>query len=137
MVDNIYLKKIRDVDCLSKRCAMIEDLVVHSFGKDKIAMSPAMWDIQTELRIFMFQRVYLTSEAKTEEIKARRLIADLFTYFMENPAEIEQAWGANYQADQHMQHVIDYIAGMTDNYAIRTYERVFVPKNWTIFGRTS
>lgn len=113
--------------------AMITDLVMHSHGKEKISMSPEMWDIQTELRIFMFQRVYLGSEAKKEEGKARKLITDLFHHFMENPEEVRQVWGDRYRAEDHPQHVVDYIAGMTDRYAIRKYEELFVPRGWSIY----
>ncbi len=113
--------------------AMIRDLVIHSHGKEKIAMSPEMWDIQTELRIFMFQRVYLGSEAKREELKARKLITDLFQYFMENPDEVRETAGERYRGEDHLQHVVDYIAGMTDRFAIRKYEDLFIPRPWTIY----
>lgn len=117
--------------------AMIQDLVVSSWNQDSIQMSPAMWDTQTELRIFMFQKVYLGSEAKAEESKARRLVTDLFTHFMEHPARMQEVWGDKYDAAQHTQHVVDYVAGMTDRYAIRVYEDIFIPKPWTIFGKTN
>lgn len=115
--------------------AMIHDLVVSSFNQDKIQMSPEMWDIQTELRIFMFQKVYLNSQAKSEESKARRLVTDLFNHFMEQPAKMQQIWGEAYNPEQHTQHVVDYVAGMTDRYAIRVYEEIFIPRPWTIFGK--
>lgn len=112
--------------------AMITDLVMHSHGRDAIAMSPEMWEIQTELRIFMFQRVYLGSEAKQEEGKARRLVTDLFHHFMEHADEVRAAAGTRYRAEDHRQHVVDYLAGMTDRFAIRKYEELFVPRPWTI-----
>lgn len=115
--------------------AMIQDLVVSSWNQETIRMSPGMWDIQTELRIFMFQKVYLGSEAKQEEGKARRLVTDLFLHFMENPAKMQEVWGDRYDAANHTQHVVDYVAGMTDRYAIRVYEDIFIPKPWTIFGK--
>lgn len=117
--------------------AMIQDLVVSSYDRDTIRMSPGMWDIQTELRIFMFQKVYLGSEAKTEEGKARRLVTDLFHHFLENPTKMHEVWGDAYEPSNHIQHVVDYVAGMTDRYAIRVYEDIFIPKPWTIFGKSN
>ncbi|MEB3186581.1 MAG: deoxyguanosinetriphosphate triphosphohydrolase [bacterium] len=117
--------------------AMIKDLILYSRDQDKIKMSPEMWDIQTELRIFMFQRVYLGSEAKSEEHKARRLVADLFHHFMEQPAKMREIWGERYDEANHTQHVVDYVAGMTDRYAIKVFEEIFVPRPWTIFGKTA
>jgi dGTPase len=114
--------------------AMIQDLILSSFNQEQIQMSPEMWDLQTELRIFMFQKVYLGSEAKKEELKARRLVTDLFHHFMEAPDKMREVWGDRYDPAQHTQHVVDYVAGMTDRFAIRTFEQIFVPQGWTIFG---
>lgn len=117
--------------------AMIEDLIVSSWGQDQIQMSPKMWDIQTELRIFMFQKVYLSSRAKAEEGKARRLMTQLFEHFMADTQRMNEIWGKSYDPSHHTQHVVDYLAGMTDRYAIRVYEELFIPQPWTIFGKPS
>jgi dGTPase len=78
----------------------------------------------------MFDRVYLRSGAADEQRKAVELVRALFRYYLEHadamPAEYRRAPGD--LPDQ----VADYIAGMTDRYALRTYEQLFLPQGWLL-----
>jgi dGTPase len=82
------------------------------------------------LRAFMFDRVYLRAEAAAEQEKAVQVIRALVEYHLEHPDEIpdEYASGPGDVADR----VIDYVAGMTDRYALTTFERLFLPQGWML-----
>ena len=82
------------------------------------------------LRSFLFEGVYLRPEARAEQEKAVSLVRALFSYYLEHP----EAVPAEYRAvpgDMATQ-VADYIAGMTDRFALRTYEQLFLPQGWLL-----
>ncbi len=80
------------------------------------------------LRNFLFSRVYNNSDAKGEDPKAVIVINKLFQHFMENPTEIPPEF---LEIEKVLPvAVCDYIAGMTDRYAIKVFEKIFVPKAW-------
>ena len=85
-----------------------------------------------ELRAFMFQDLYTNPVAKSEEIKAERLISMLFEEFMEHEEWLPEEYRLFIERGEPKETVIcDYIAGMTDNYAIDTAKRLFIPKSWS------
>ena len=109
---------------------LICDLVANSLDKNTISMSPAVFDAMMKLRQFMFDEVYVDSSAKTEEKKAERMLFMLYDYYGKQPdllppecRDLIGDWGVE-------QAVTDYIAGMTDRFAIATFESIFVPGTW-------
>lgn len=112
---------------------MVLDTIQFSWGKSQVRMSPEMWLRLLDLRKFMFSRVYLGSVAKREEKKAQRLLTDLYHYFVENPSELAIHYQHCDSCPSSMtQHAVDYIAGMTDQYALMKYREIFFPKPWTL-----
>ncbi len=109
---------------------MILDVVHESAGRDTIAMSAPVREQFETLRDFMFEHVYKNPVAKGEESKAKHVVEELFRYYMEHVDELPQDFQANIEPDGRDRVVSDYIACMTDNYAVRDYERLFVPKSW-------
>ena len=113
---------------------LIHDMIKSSMDQPYIAMSPYVEYAMKGLREWMFERVYLNETAKSEEKKARELVRDLFEYYMKHiellPAEaicmMEQ------RQDSRERAVCDYIAGMSDSYAIAQFEELFVPKSWKV-----
>jgi dGTPase len=78
----------------------------------------------------MFAEVYLRVGAREEHEKAVKLIRDLFDHFLEHPDQMPPEY---HQAPgDPPTRVADYIAGMTDRYALRTYERLFLPQGWLL-----
>ena len=78
----------------------------------------------------MFSEVYLRESARGDHERATKLIRDLFAYFLEHPDEMPPEYhGAPGDLPTH---VADFISGMTDRYAIRTYERLFLPRGWLL-----
>lgn len=110
---------------------MVTDLIATSEHADSISMSPRVWEAMMELREFLFENVYLSSKAKAEEPKARRVVRMLFMHFVEHPDELPEEHRPD-SPTELVQRVVDYVAGMTDRYAIREFERLFVPRKWML-----
>ncbi len=110
---------------------MILDILEQSFTKPKVSMSDDVTEQFGILREFMFQSVYLNPKAKGEENKGKLLVEQLFAYYLDHVEELPNEFLMNLEADGKKRIVADYIACMTDNYAITDYERLFVPREWS------
>ena len=106
---------------------MVKDLILNSQNQNKIIMSPDCYSAMNELREWMFDNVYIDSPAKKEEYKAKKIVTELFNYYIENFDNIE--WMMKNRSDPATRIVTDYIAGMTDRYAIQQYMEKFVPSS--------
>lgn len=107
---------------------MVRDLINSSWQQNEIKRSAEVKAATEKLRSFLFENVYIGSEGKSEEGKAKRLLKLLYEFFMDN---------INYIPDEylefeknHKQAVVDYIAGMTDRYAINLGRKFFIPTPW-------
>lgn len=111
---------------------LIHDIINNSYGKNEIIMSPDMETAMQGLRTWMFQHVYKNEIPKAEEGKAQNMIAMLFEYYMEHPDKLPQEYRFLMEKGEASQEraVCDYIAGMSDSYAIVRFEQLFVPKAW-------
>lgn len=110
---------------------LVRNLVDNSAGKDEIVMSPEVEAAMLGLRSWMFKNVYLSPDAKAEEPKAKALIEALFFYYLEHIEEVPSEY-RKYSNGSDVQAVIDFVAGMTDRYALKQYQELFVPKSWRI-----
>ena len=109
---------------------MILDVVEQSAGKPIVKMSERMYEQFDALRDFMFDNVYKNPKAKSEEEKAKRVINELFEYYLAHINLLTGEYAKYLEIDGKERAVADYIAGMTDNYAVAEYMRIFVPKSW-------
>jgi dGTPase len=109
---------------------MIFDLVNESKAKNIIMMSKTIRYATDQLREFMFEKVYIGSRAKGEEDKAKYIITSLFDYFKRNYHELPEEFVHNLDDDGIDRIVCDYIAGMTDIYAINMFSKLFIPSPW-------
>ena len=109
---------------------MILDVVAQSAGKPIVRMSERMYTQFDALRDFMFDNVYKNPKAKSEEEKAKRVINELFEYYLAHINLLTGEYAKYLETDGKERAVADYIAGMTDNYAVSEYMRIFVPKSW-------
>jgi dGTPase len=109
---------------------MITDIVKSSTGLPIIRMSPAVEGLTDKLRQFMFTHVYLGSMAKEEEGKAENMIRMLYGYFLNDPSKMGPEAQRRAREDGLEQAVTDYIAGMTDRYAVKLFREIYVPKGW-------
>ncbi|MEI7475287.1 MAG: deoxyguanosinetriphosphate triphosphohydrolase [bacterium] len=108
--------------------SMVTDMVINSMNQNEIKMSKPFHEALIELRSWMFKNVYVGSMAKNEEHKAKKIITELYYYFIEHYDEI--FYKTKSISDTKERVVADYIAGMTDRFAIQTYVEKFVPTSW-------
>ena len=110
----------------------IHDIVTNSTDKDDIAMSDKVAKAMKSLRAFMFERVYTNPEAKSEEGKAEMLMETLYEYYMNHiDALPKDLLVLMEKGGEHKERIVcDYLASMTDRFAIATYEEIYIPKSW-------
>lgn len=107
---------------------MVRDLINSSQEEEEIKQSAAVKSATDELRLFLFDNVYIGSEGKSEEGKAKRLINLLYDFFIENIDHIPDEY-LDFEKNKQ-RAVVDYIAGMTDRYAINLGKKFFIPTPW-------
>jgi dGTPase len=100
---------------------LVHDLVEHSERAGDIVQGEAVGGAMLRLRTFMFERVYLGPIARAEHAKIERVVRGLFDWYADHPDELPPGGS---EADR----VIDYLAGMTDRFAIRAWQDRFVPQ---------
>lgn len=111
---------------------MVHDVIINSMDKPQINMSEEVEEAMSALRQFMFENVYLNPKAKGEEDKAVHMIEQLYEYYVHHLQLLPQQFLdalVNTNTDKE-QIVCDYIAGMTDLYAVKKFEEFFVPEAW-------
>ncbi len=126
-------------DSYSKRIdTMVKDLVNSTLEKDldKISMSKDVITAIDNLRAFLSEKVYESEKIITEFNKAKEIIKRLYNHYLENPELFDQLpkyyrEQMDKGADRHAA-VCDFLAGMTDQFAIMTYEKLFLPQQWTV-----
>ncbi|MDO4493305.1 MAG: deoxyguanosinetriphosphate triphosphohydrolase [Clostridia bacterium] len=109
---------------------VIRDIVRESADRPYVRMSEEVATEFDGLRSFMFRNVYKNPAAKGEEARAQRVIGELFRAYLKDPREWNGEALCEHSAETPERLVADYIAGMTDNYAVSEFERLFVPKAW-------
>jgi len=111
---------------------MVEDVVEISLkeGLEKIAMSEEIMEAVIELRDFLYDKVYFNPQSKIEIEKAKKILVDLYHYLLENPGEYAKPYP---KGDPLEKRVGDFIAGMSDRYALGLYEKLFFPRSWPAF----
>ena len=131
-------------DSSSRRIdAMVRDLVAETVARDdgRLHLSALMEDTITRLRMFLYENVYRNYRVHGEFIKAQKIIRELYTYFLEHefpggsPSYCETGEFTRRTDAPEPPHrkVCDFIAGMTDRYALDLYTHIFMPKPWSVF----
>jgi len=106
---------------------MVMDVVEQSDGQPEIQLSAAMLDVMNEMKEFMFEQIYYHPRVRGEREKMRVLLHQLFIHYMENPPELPARFRSAGEAiEVQAQGVCDYIAGMTDRYALQRYMTIFL-----------
>jgi dGTPase len=109
---------------------MVEDVVKASLNTDleRVAMTAGMTAAVVELRDFLYQKVYLSPQAVEEVDKAKKILSDLFRHTLDYPDDYVKPYP---RGDSVERRAADFIAGMTDLYAIALFERLFFPRSWS------
>jgi len=118
-------------DSKSKRINTLVSSVVNNSGKE-IKMDEETEKYYNMLHEFLFEAVYKNPVAKSEETKVLGIVEGLYTYFINNPEKMSPEYLKICEDEGCDRAVADYIAGMTDHYAITVYQNIYIPKSWTI-----
>ena len=113
---------------------LVHDVVMNSMDKPDIIMSKEVGEALKGLRQFMFENVYQNPVAKSEEVKAVNMITNLYEYYAEHMEALPKEY-LRMMEEKNIgkeQIICDYIAGMTDTYAVKTFQEYFVPESWKI-----
>jgi dGTPase len=110
---------------------LVNDVIASSVGRDHISLSPKIEEAMLELRRFMFAQVYESDTAKGEEPKAKDLVKTLFAWYLDHSDRVPAEY-RNIAGTTPVQAAVDFVAGMTDRYALRRYEQLFLPHSWQL-----
>ena len=113
---------------------LVTDAIRTSREAGTVCLSPQVDTALKDLRSFMFERVYRNPIAKGQESKAKDMLGRLFEYYMTHPEALPEDFQPQMSFDGLDRTVCDYIAGMTDNYAVDKYTEVFIPTGWNVRG---
>lgn len=103
-------------------------------GYEHINMDKEIYEALYDLRDFLYEKVYFSPIVSSQLDKAKGVVKALFEYYAQNPYEIPnyenllKLWGSY----DPVQAAVDYVAGMTDRFAIRKYAEIFIPRGWGI-----
>lgn len=126
-----HLIKILGKYHASRIDTMVGDVIEASTSCDlkKICMSPRIMAAVMELREFLYERVYFNPHSRSELEKTEKILTDLYRYFLNKPEDYIKSYPVQ---DSLEKRVGDFIAGMTDRYALRLFEKFFLPISWPI-----
>jgi len=113
--------------------SMVSDLVVQTLknGGETLTMTPQLLEGIGELRSFLYENVYETNRVHDDFIKAKKVLRELYEYFINKDDHWERVIDYD-EATPREQMVCDFIAGMTDRYALDLYTNIFLPKPWSV-----
>ena len=114
--------------------SLVCDAILTSREAGTVALSPKVDTALRELRSFMFERVYHNPVVKGEESKAKDMLRRMYEYYVNHPEMLPADFQPQMSFDGLERTVCDYIAGMTDNYAVDKYMEIFVPLGWNVRG---
>ena len=113
---------------------LVCDMVNTSREAGTVMLSPDVEKALKDLRAFMFRNVYRNPVAKGQESKAKDMLQRLFEHYINHPEALPEDFQPQLSFDGMERTVCDYIAGMTDNYAVDKYTEIFIPMGWNVRG---
>lgn len=114
---------------------LVHSMITNSRDRDDIVMAPEVQEAMVELRSFMYSHVYKNPVAKSEEVKAKAMIEQLFYFYKDHPNYLPDKYNRMMGKGETLERVIcDYISGMTDQYCVEKFSEYFVPKAWQVDG---
>ena len=121
-------------DHSSRINTLVTDIIRISREAGAVCLSPEVEKALKDLRSFMFEKVYRSPIAKGEESKAKDMLCRMFDYYIAHPEAIPEDFHPQLSFEGIERTVCDYIAGMTDNYAVDKYTEIFIPMGWHVRG---
>ena len=126
-------KEIRDAlgHTKTKRITTLLNSIVKN-GSQDIVMDEDIFNYYNELHEFLYEHVYRNPVAKAEESKVLGIVEGMYKYFKAHPEKLGDEYKAILETDGIDRAICDYIAGMTDHYAVTVYSNIYIPKGWSI-----
>jgi dGTPase len=114
---------------------LIHDIVTNSENRNDIVMSPDIETAMHRLREFMFNSVYMNKKAKGQEEQAERLLEQLFEYYENHLERLPEEYIHRMEQRDEPPYLVvcDYIAGMTDRYAVTKFKELMIPSAWSVY----
>lgn len=110
---------------------LVRNIVEHSMGQNDVSLAPAVAQTLMELRAFLHARVYANQLQKMEQKKIQSMLGLLFEYYMDHLCELPKETLARKTAGDGAERMVgDYIAGMTDRFALKRFSEIFMPVAW-------
>ena len=119
----------------SERITSLIMSLIQNFNEGALTMDEATDAAFWEFNDFMYKYIYLNTDGKpkAEEYKVYGIVESLFNYYVNNPNAMPNFYVETAYTDGITRAVADYISGMSDSYATRCYEDLFIPKSWPVF----
>ena len=111
---------------------LVRDVIEATGTSAEVQMHEEPAQAMDQLHKFMFERVYRNPVAKGEESKAKEIIKILFVHYSEHPDELPREYRRILEQDGLERAICDYIAGMTDKYAVSKFSEIFIPASWSV-----
>lgn len=125
-------RRVLGDSCSERIDTLVKNVIYTGLVDGKVAMTREVADAVYTLRRYMAETVYIGSVAKTEEGKAEHIVETLYTYFCNHCDRLPKDEREQIERFGISRVVCDYIAGMSDSYAVHKFEEIFVPKAWTV-----
>ena len=111
---------------------LVSDAIEASRDKDAICQTETVGGAMQALKEFMFENVYTNPLAKGEEIKAQQMLEFLFEYYLQDPDRLPADFQEIRAEEGAERAICDYIAGMTDPYAVEQFKQIYIPMGWKV-----
>lgn len=115
----------------SQRITALIDSIIQNSAED-IRMDEQTAEVFAQFNRFMHDAVYLNPVAKGEEGKAQSVVTSLYEYYVKHPQKLPDEYRRILQKTDAHRAACDYISGMSDRFAVTTYEDLFIPKSWEV-----
>jgi dGTPase len=102
-----------------------------AIGGEKLAMSGPVMKAITDLRAFLYEHVYEAHRVHNDFIKGQRILTELYYYFQNNDDRFDDSVEYSNETSRERK-VCDFVAGMTDQYALDLYTSIFLPQPWSV-----
>lgn len=125
----LLIKNVLGYDHSERIATMVGSTIRRGIDDGEVKPEAEIFEAMMDMRSFLFDAVYTNPKAKGEEKRAEDMLEFLYEYFVKNPREIPEIY-RGIEDETNERKAADYIAGMTDRYAINLFKRLFIPKVW-------
>lgn len=108
---------------------MVADVINYSMNQDYVVPSLKIKQAINDLRKYMFEKVYVNSKAKIEDDKVDRLLCELYNFYFKHEDRLPEEYARHIDVTKE-RRIVDYIAGMTDSFAVNTFKKIYLPAGY-------